>query len=291
MAFNANVYRVMIASPRDVQEEREIVRKLIYNWNAINSYDKGIVLLPVGWETHSAPKMGERPQEIINKQILENSDLLIGIFWTRIGTPTGESISGSVEEIEKHIESGKPAMLYFSSKPVIPDNIDQDQYNALKKFINDCYKKGLVENYDSLNEFEKKLNIQLSITINSDVFFEKKNNSSKLNNISYVENDEYDIVNELSSEAKELLIEGSKDNNGTIMKINSQRGFTIQTNRKMFNTKNDPRIKALWSQAFEQLVDNDLISDPEFTDMYFNLTIEGFKIADYLIKNESPTQK
>lgn len=281
----------MIASPGDVQEEREIVRKLVYNWNAINAIDKGIVLLPVGWETHSAPKMGNRPQEIINKQILESSDLLIGIFWTRIGTPTGESISGSVEEIEKHIESKKPTMLYFSSKPVDPDKIDSEQYNALKKFKKQCFSKGLVGTYGSLKEFEEKLSRELNIIINSESFFEKKNDISDTNYSNLFENEEYDIVNELIDEAKELLIEGSKDYNGTINKIKSDSGFTIQTNRKMFNTDNNPRSKAIWIKAFDQLVENELISDTDFSDFNFNITDEGFKIADYLIKNESPTQK
>jgi hypothetical protein len=32
--------------------------------------------------------MGDEPQKIINKRILKDADLLVGIFWTRLGTPT-----------------------------------------------------------------------------------------------------------------------------------------------------------------------------------------------------------
>ncbi len=38
MPYQANVYKVMIASPSDVEEERKIAREVIHEWNAINSY-------------------------------------------------------------------------------------------------------------------------------------------------------------------------------------------------------------------------------------------------------------
>ncbi|MDH0825785.1 DUF4062 domain-containing protein [Acinetobacter johnsonii] len=96
MAYQATILNVMIASPNDVSEERQLVRDAIYEWNAIHSKQFGVMLNPVGWETHVAPEMGGRPQEIINKRILEDSDILLGIFWTRLGTETGEYVSGTV---------------------------------------------------------------------------------------------------------------------------------------------------------------------------------------------------
>ena len=91
MSYSATIFQIMIASPSDVNKERQIAREVINDWNLKNTEDKKIVLLPIGWETHSAPVLGDRPQEIINKQILDKCDILIGIFWTRIGTPTGDA--------------------------------------------------------------------------------------------------------------------------------------------------------------------------------------------------------
>ncbi len=121
MSYFATVFKVMIASPGDVAAERSVIRELLTEWNVVNADSRKIVLLSVGWETHSVPEMGNRPQEIINKQILHGCDLLIGVFWTRIGTATGNFASGTVEEIEEHVKTGKPAMLYFSASPVVPD--------------------------------------------------------------------------------------------------------------------------------------------------------------------------
>lgn len=48
--------------------------------------------------------MGISPQSIINEQILDKCDFLVGVFWKRIGTATDKYASGSVEEIEKHMK-------------------------------------------------------------------------------------------------------------------------------------------------------------------------------------------
>lgn len=103
MPYTAVVRKVMIASPSDVLQERSIAREIIHEWNSIHSEDKKLVLLPIGWETDSSPAMGNRAQSILNNQVLKNCDLLIAVFWTRLGSPTGASVSGTVEEIEEHI--------------------------------------------------------------------------------------------------------------------------------------------------------------------------------------------
>jgi hypothetical protein len=130
MPYKATVIPVMIASPSDVLEAREVAREVILEWNYINSQSTQVVIMPVGWETHSSPELGSRPQELINKRILAHCDLLVGIFWTRLGTPTGGAPSGTVEEIERHLEAGKPAMIYFSSAPVAPQSINPDQFKS-----------------------------------------------------------------------------------------------------------------------------------------------------------------
>jgi len=65
------------------------------------------MLHAVRWETHSYPATGERPQGIINRQIVDSGHLLIGIFGNRVGTPTGEAQSGTIEEIEEFRKTGR----------------------------------------------------------------------------------------------------------------------------------------------------------------------------------------
>ena len=96
MPIETKLYRVLIASPRDVEDERKIVREEIARWNTMHAESMAIVLLPIGWETDATPDSGVSAQAAINRQLVDNCDLLIGIFWTRIGTPTLDAASGTI---------------------------------------------------------------------------------------------------------------------------------------------------------------------------------------------------
>lgn len=157
MSFLATAYQVLIASPSDVSEQRKKVPEILNKWNTLNSAYYEVVFLPIKWETHTVPEMGDRPQAIINKQIVDNSDILVGTFWTKLGSHTGVAESGTVEEIQEFMKKDKKVMLYFSSAPVVPDSIDFDQYQKLKVFKEECQQKGLYDSYSSLEEFEEKL--------------------------------------------------------------------------------------------------------------------------------------
>ena len=165
MSYESTVYRILIASPSDVDEEREIASRIIQDWNDLNSFNKKIVLLPVKWETHTSPTYGIRPQESINRQIVDDCDLLIGFFWTKIGSPTGIDVSGTIEEIKRVSKAGKPVMLYFSKRGKDPSMIDINQLESLNKFKDELYKIALVENYNSIVDFRDKVSRQLEMKI------------------------------------------------------------------------------------------------------------------------------
>lgn len=279
MSYSAKVFNVMIASPSDVASERNIVREVLYEWNTVNSIQRNIVLLPLGWETHTSPEMGERPQEIINKQILDNCDLLVGVFWTRIGTSTGDYASGTVEEIEKHIESGKPTMLYFSNQPVHPDSVDTEQINKLKDFKKSCHDRGLCETYDSYSDFKEKFYRQLQLKINQHEYFRVA--AEDLDIPAILDSREYSLP-ELSNEARVLLKEASLDKNGIILHLRYMGGTTIQTNSKNLITDQSPRGIAKWEAALSELINSDLIVDRGYKGESFALTDLGYKMADMI---------
>ena len=112
------VYRVMIGSPSDLAEERQAATDAVHEWNAQHADAEGAVLLPVKWETHALPTSGVRPQSAINDQLVDRCDILVGMFWTKLGTSTGIAASGTVEEIDRFVSDGKPTMLYFSGRKV-----------------------------------------------------------------------------------------------------------------------------------------------------------------------------
>lgn len=157
MSFTATTYRVLIASPSDLAEEREAATMAINDWNAQHAAVEGIILLPVKWETHARPESGVRPQAAINVQIVQPCDILIGMFWTKIGTSTGVAESGTVEEINQFVEQRKPALLYFSSRPIDPGKIDLKQHRKLKAFKDDTYRQAFVGSFGSVDELRTVL--------------------------------------------------------------------------------------------------------------------------------------
>ncbi|BDV36536.1 DUF4062 domain-containing protein [Methylocystis iwaonis] len=157
MSFDATILRVLIASPSDLAEERDATTQAINEWNALHAAAESVVLLPVRWETHATPRAGVRPQQTINEQLVRTADMVVGLFWTKLGTNTGVAESGTVEEIDQFVETGKPALLYFSSRPIDPAKIDIKQHKKLKAFRDETYKTALVGGFASPDELRQAL--------------------------------------------------------------------------------------------------------------------------------------
>jgi hypothetical protein len=277
MGYSASVFKVMIASPGDVNAERGIVREILGEWNAIHSEKSKAVLLPVGWETHSSPVMGESAQSIINKTVLKNCDLLVGIFWTRVGTPTEDYASGTVEEIEKHIAEGKPTMLYFSSAPVMPESVDPDQYRRLKDFKESCKSRGLLESYASLQDFRSNFSRHIQLKINQDPYFAISNTADTPQELM-----EGHVVT-LSKEAQELL-RSAASGDEYIMHLKFIGGEQIQANGRAFIEDNNPRSAAIWEGATQELVTEGFVQSVGWKGEVFKVTREGYEFYDAYLK-------
>ena len=165
MTFQATVYRILVVAPNDVLEEKKIIQDIISSWNTQSSAQMKAIFLPVMLETNLGPEMGDRSRGIINKQIIKDCDILIGAFWTRMGTDTLLEESITIEYIKEFQKTGKPVMLYLSSAPVVPSSVDLKQYEKLMNFIDDCLKQGWVKRYDSALDFRERVSTQLAFNI------------------------------------------------------------------------------------------------------------------------------
>ncbi|MFW9262413.1 hypothetical protein HUN01_00820 (plasmid) [Nostoc edaphicum CCNP1411] len=157
MPVEAKIYRILIASPGDVIEEREIIRKEVDRWNAMHAEDMKIILMSIGWETNSTPDLRDSGQEVINRQLVDKCDLLIGVFWTRLGTPTVLGGTGTEVEIARARNEGKRCMVYFSDKEVSPSKIDQEQYRQVQEYWNKLQPTGLANRYNSIEDFKERV--------------------------------------------------------------------------------------------------------------------------------------
>lgn len=280
MAYDAKVLEVMIASPGDVTSERQVVREILNGWNVMHARTRQAVIMPVGWETHSAPELAGRPQQMINDRLLAHCDLLVGIFWTRLGSPTGISASGTVEEIEEHIGAGKPAMLYFSSAPVVPQSLDADQFAKLQEFKSWAMTKGLIAEFDSIDDFREQLRRDLEINLRDNPYLadllqplvaEDVGETSGMKRVT------------VSAEAAQLLKAAAGSDSGHIMMLQHMSGTIIQAaGKQMLPDDAAPRDVALWRAAVESLESLGLIEATSYKRQVFRVTHSGYEAAEQI---------
>ncbi|WIB72538.1 DUF4062 domain-containing protein [Curtobacterium sp. MCBD17_026] len=156
MSYAATVLTVMIASPSDVKDDRDAVERAVYNWNDANAEKRGVILRPWRWETSAVPVLGDHPQRLINAQGVDKSDIVIAMFAGRLGSATPDAISGTAEEIEHALDSGKPVHLYFSIAQ-LPSDVDTAQLDALRAFRTDMESRGLLGEYSNASQLEHEV--------------------------------------------------------------------------------------------------------------------------------------
>ena len=277
MVYQATVLNVMIASPSDVAEERRLVRDAIYEWNAIHSKQFNVMLNPIGWETHVAPEMGNRPQEIINRSILNDADILIGIFWTRLGTDTGEYASGTVEEVSRHIDSQKLTSIYICDKPISPSQITE-QYQKLQIQIREWMPSGVLEFYNDLSIFKQKIRDHLSIQIQNNKYIQSILTNVLPSSDQNVANQETTI--EPTEEMVQILL-GAGEAESEIQFIQGIDHTNIFAGNLNLNL-DSPRKIATWKSTLRKLEDLGLIRDEGYKGQLFKLTENGWKAFDQL---------
>ena len=143
MPRQEQIFSVLVASPSDVQDERQSLEEIIQELNITWSRELGIRLELVRWETHAYPGISDDAQEVINQQIPTDYDLFIGVMWCRYGTPTGRAGSGTVEEFNRaksrydQDSTSVQLMIYFKDAP-IPRRADSSRPNR-SRTTNESY--------------------------------------------------------------------------------------------------------------------------------------------------------
>jgi predicted nucleotide-binding protein len=149
--------RLFVASPGDVSDERDRLKRVVDEINATVAPFKNCVVELVRWETHVNPGMG-RPQSIVNSQI-GSYDIFLGIMWRRFGTPTGVANSGTEEEFRRayqcwEADQRTQILFYFNQAPFSPRTEDElQQAGSVLRFRNELESRGLVSEYRDSADF------------------------------------------------------------------------------------------------------------------------------------------
>ncbi|MDJ0424188.1 hypothetical protein QNA14_16830 [Dietzia kunjamensis] len=164
MAYPTLALHLLISAPGDVPvQDMAIVRKTISQWNLNFGRHVGLTVLPISWTEHAAAEFGDRPQAILNNQIVEEADFAVALFYDRLGSPTGEAESGTAEEINVLVEARKSVAVLVSTNPRSPLNGRAlDERQRLNAYLDELRKSSLVFDYENEGALVGQLNNFLS---------------------------------------------------------------------------------------------------------------------------------
>jgi hypothetical protein len=158
-----SILRVIVASPGDVQAERNTLANVIEEINRGVARAHGLRLEVIRWEKDAYPGFHvDGPQGLLDPILrIEDSDIFIGIFWKRFGTPVRGAQSGTEHEFqlayEAWKEQGSPhIMFYFNQKPYNPISMEEvEQWGQVLGFQQRFPPEGMWWRYKSRLEFER----------------------------------------------------------------------------------------------------------------------------------------
>jgi hypothetical protein len=169
-AMQPKTLRVILASPGDVQPERDVLPEVIDELNRYLARDRNLHLELYRWETDAYPGFhSEGPQGLIDRILkIEDCDILIGIFWKHFGTPTKDADSGTEHEFRTAYEAWKQnkrpqIMVYFKRAPYSPSSPEElDQWRKVLEFQKAFPKEGLWWPFKTTNKFRDLVRQHLS---------------------------------------------------------------------------------------------------------------------------------
>ena len=148
MTYTPTAFRLLISAPGDIREDDiAAVFETVGRWNVIYGQQVGQVVVPTNWKQHSTATFGVRPQEALNEQLVDEVDIVIALFWHRLGSSTGVAESGTVEEIERAHNSGAEVGVLRCRRDIPADDLETNQFDSLNAFFERIRGHALIVEY------------------------------------------------------------------------------------------------------------------------------------------------
>ena len=153
--------QVVLASPSDLQEERQMIRELVNSMNPL--YMKNDICIDLRmWENVTPGMNADGPQGVIDIDLeIPKADLFICLYWKRIGTfLRNEDIAGTEHELNLALESyhkrRKPDIkAFFKNVASEEESEDIDKIRTIAKKLQPL---GLYTPFASLEELKTTIN-------------------------------------------------------------------------------------------------------------------------------------
>lgn len=258
-------YDLLISCPGDVLQYAEIVKECVESFNHTLGCINNAEIVTRHWDTDSFPQSGDRPQELLNKQFVRDCDAAVAIFWTKFGTPTDKYGSGTEEEIEEMLSSGKQVFLYFVDAQINPSVIDMEQYHKVNDFKEKYKGRGLYGLVKDESDLRKQFANHLTMYFLPIITGEISQDTTTVAPLLQIQ--DYDSGNEDVVTYQQLALLNCK-----LMSDKVQAIYTLIDNLK--DNYLPQRTPEKQEEASQSLLKNELIKRPELSKMFLNSLID-----------------
>lgn len=156
MARDLTRYTLLLSSPGDAVPFCEVADRAMQAVNRSLSDATGVELYSTDWRRDSRPDSGAEPQALLNRQIVDDADIVLAIFYKRFGSPTRQYGSGTEEEIRLGLQQKKTVLLYIWEPPEDYEPAEPEQLASIQRLKADLGKSVMYKSFTDENDFEVK---------------------------------------------------------------------------------------------------------------------------------------
>lgn len=165
MESSVRLFKLFIACPTDIQSEIQHIKEVVEEYNKSEGSRRSHRIEVLHWQSDLQPEVGENAQTLTNRQLLEDADIVVALFWSTIGTPHTNNESYTVAEIREAEQLGKSVMVYFSECAIPQNLLEKDRFDEVQRFKEAYTQSGIYISYSNLADFEKRFRMNLGNTI------------------------------------------------------------------------------------------------------------------------------
>ena len=156
MARDLTRCTLLLSSPGDAVPFCEVADRAMQAVNRSLSDATGVELYSTDWRRDSRADSGAEPQALLNRQIVDDADIVLAIFYKRFGSPTRQYGSGTEEEIRLGLQQKKTVLLYIWEPPEDYESAEPEQLASIQRLKADLGKSVMYKSFTDENDLEVK---------------------------------------------------------------------------------------------------------------------------------------
>ncbi len=230
-----------------------LAKEVLGEWNADHALEQKRILLPLNGEGTPV-------------------DVLVAFFVVPPGASLDQTVRQTGGEIERHLEAGYPALIYFSdARADLAEAcaVQDKEWHELRRRYE---ARATIDSYADEKEFRAKFARQLDLVVGTHDYF--KGGIAKPTPAA-VEAPEPE--RELSGCARILLIEACEDFEGYLGCMKIGPTLRIQANGKQLVDAGKPGSFPIWEAAISELVEGGYLRDAGCNGQLYQIAPRGFE--------------